>query len=77
MHFHCVVCLTYQDCMDMRKNPEFEDNYNTWEEQVCLYWWWYGIKKEKAVKYATLSIEDGGLDKNGAINGEGIFSSIV
>ncbi|XP_052057660.1 uncharacterized protein LOC127698302 isoform X1 [Mytilus californianus] len=64
--------LTYQDCKDMSRTPEFQDNYSTWEEQVCLFWL-YGFGKEEAEQYATLSIEDGDLDRNGVIDGEEFF----
>ncbi|XP_052057662.1 uncharacterized protein LOC127698303 [Mytilus californianus] len=64
--------LTYQDCKDMIKTPEFNDNYSTWEEQMCLYWL-YGFEKEEAEQFATDTIEDGDLDKNGAIDGEELY----
>ncbi|VDI68653.1 Hypothetical predicted protein [Mytilus galloprovincialis] len=64
--------LTKQDCRNMMRTPEFDDNYSTWTEQMCLFWV-YGFEQKEAERYATATIEDGDLDKNGVIDGEELF----
>ncbi|XP_076095441.1 uncharacterized protein LOC143066379 isoform X2 [Mytilus galloprovincialis] len=64
--------LTKQDCRNMMRTPEFNDNYSTWTEQMCLFWV-YGFEQKEAERLATATIEDGDLDKNGVIDGEELF----
>ncbi|XP_063425967.1 uncharacterized protein LOC134709749 isoform X2 [Mytilus trossulus] len=67
-----VSSLTKQDCRNLMRTPEFNDDYSTWTEQMCLFWV-YGFEQKEAEQYATATIEDGDLDKNGAIDGEELF----
>lgn len=57
-----------QECRDLSKTPEFNDDTQTYDELMCLYWL-YGFTKEESEQMAAQTLKEGDFDGNGVING--------